>query len=89
MKEVMTMKKYVTMYAKFAFLVLWSAIAFLLAIVFDIVKDIICTIILLSLDKFNMVRMQADMAEIIDDRTQNLKSILNEFKDCIDCIIED
>lgn len=89
MKEVMTMRKYVTMYAKFAFIVLWTAIAFLITIVFDIAKDIICTIILLFRDKFNTVVIRADMAEMFEDKTRNLKNTLNEFKECIDSIIED
>jgi hypothetical protein len=87
--EVMTMKKFVAMYAKFTFIILLLAIIIPPSIVFDIVKDIICIIILLFWNKFDMTVMRADIAEIIEGKRVDLKNTLNAFEELIDGIIED
>ena len=83
------MRKFVMMYAKFIFIVLLAAIAIPLSIVFDIVKDIICIIILLFCSKFDMVKMRAYMSEIIESKTWNLKNTLNAFIELIEDVIND
>lgn len=83
------MKKIVAMYAKFTFIILLIVITILPSIVFDIVKDIICIIILLFWNKFDMTVMRADIAEIIEGKNVELKSTLNAFRELIGLIIED
>ena len=83
------MKKYVTMYVKFTVFILFIAIAILPSIVFDIVKDIICIIILLFWNKFDMVVMRADIAEIIEGKRVELRNTLNALVELVELIIED
>lgn len=82
------MKKFVTMYAKFVFIILWMAIAIPFSIIFDIVKDIMALIVLLFFDKFDFDTLREDMAEIFEGKIWNLKNTLNDFIELIEGIIK-
>lgn len=83
------MKKFVTMYAKFAFAICALAILLLPAIILDIVTDIIWVIISLFRNKFNMVVTRVDMATRFERKTRILENTIDDFGETIKNIIED